>query len=264
MTWVPVGEDRMSRLCATLAALIGFSQLGCSAILNPENSDEVLRCGNADDCLEFEEIAAVVGDKRTQATCAAPGGDGSGDFTEAKENQVCSVTDFQLSCAIKSYGGDESTGNAQSNRIYVQTFTEAINKAGLYIPCAEDRRGSRGCKAKLDSTCDTGLSLNAFGACDVANPEAPAVEPTPDLKALDVRDQFCRSYFWDDDFVCASSGTSNYLCKRCDPAAPIGQGGCAQLYFGGAPSTVYTDHGDAGRPAEANVDKVEFGPFPTP
>lgn len=252
----------MSLLRVTAVAVLAAAftaALGCNFILNPEHSDDILRCGNAIDCEGFDVIASAVASDRLQAKCDAPGGDNAGDISQANENQVCSVVDKEVSCAMKSYGGTEDEGNPGSDRPYVQTYTEAISKSGLYVACAQENMGLQGCKP-MNGLCLNGLQQNANGVCDVPGADLPAYEASAEVKGQDVRDQFCRSYFCDDQFACSHEG-NNYFCRRCDASKPIGEGGCGDLYFNAARSTVYVD---GSCPSRSEVDKTEFGPVPTP
>ncbi|HRI07768.1 MAG TPA: hypothetical protein PKW35_08130 [Nannocystaceae bacterium] len=225
-------------------ALAALTSIGCSAILNPENSDDVLRCGNADECASYPEIAAALDNQRTEAVCSAPGS--SSEFGTSNRDQVCSVTDKPQSCDLTKLNADNPA------RVRAE---EAESSSGVYIACAEANRGKQGCKPKLDNTCDAGLKVNAFGACDSADADHPAVEATADLKGLDVADQFCRSYFCDDAFVC---NADSLLCVRCDPKKALGDGGCAELYVNGALSSVYVE-GEC--PKRAAASTVTVGPL---
>ncbi|MCB9706759.1 MAG: hypothetical protein H6711_33250 [Myxococcales bacterium] len=225
---------------------------GCSAIFNPEKSDDVLRCGNAFDCEGFDEIAAAIDDKRAQAQCNAPG-DGSGsDISQSKENQVCSVVDAEIGC-------DPSSLDLM--HIYRTTYEDVADLSGVYAPCADELKGTLGCKPTLAGTCGAGLEINKFGTCDNEGADA-VVEASQDNKGLDVRDQFCASFFCDESFVCDGSG-SKPLCKRCEDGKPVGEGGCAKIYINGAPSTIYQDVGGSVCESVADTTKVDFGPIPT-
>jgi hypothetical protein len=241
-----------SRVTLVAAVALAAAPLaGCSAIFNPENSDDVLRCGNAVDCEENDVIAEAISSNRVQAQCKSPSSDGGGDISQSNEDQVCSVTDAEVGC-------DPESQNLMHP--YRVLYDAAVGSSGIYTPCAEERRGSLGCKPTLQGMCDTGLETNAFGFCDAPGNENPAVEPDLTLSGVDVRDQYCRSFFCDEAFVCDDSGPKP-VCRRCDPDAAIGEGGCAMLYIAGAPSTIYADPNE-GCEAVAKTDEVDFGPFP--
>ncbi|MEZ4384471.1 MAG: hypothetical protein R3A79_24295 [Nannocystaceae bacterium] len=241
-----------SRVTLVAAVALAAAPLaGCSAIFNPENSDDVLRCGNALECEAHDVIANAVADNRRQAQCKSPASDGSGDISQSNEDQVCSVTDAEIGC-------DPESQNLMHP--YRVIYDAAANSNGIYTTCAEERRGSVGCKPTLQGMCDAGLATNAFGVCDIPESDTPAVEPSSDLAGFDVRDQYCRSFFCDEAFVCDGSGPKP-ICRRCDPDAPIGEGGCAVLYVAGAPSTIYADPNE-GCEDVAKTDEVDFGPLP--
>lgn len=246
---------RATALASLAAGLMGL--LGCNFILNPENSDDILRCGNAIDCEAFDEIAAAIANNRVQARCDAPDGDNMGDISMANENQVCSVVDREISCAMASYGASEESGNSSSDNPYVQKYTEAVTRLGLYVACDMANFGLRGCKP-MNGACGAGLVVNRFGVCDDPAAEVPAVEASVDLKGQDVRDQFCRSYFCSEEFACIRSGES-YACRRCNNDDPLGEGGCGDIYFNGARSSVYVE--DA-CPSASDVKKTSFGEVP--
>ena len=243
----------MSRTRAALVALAALLPAafvfgaGCSAILNPENSDEILRCGNADECVAYDEIAAALESQRTQPACRSKGA--SSEFGASDRDQVCSVVDKEIRCDLAKQNPTDP------GRI---RWDEAQDSTGVYIACAMDKQGSRGCKPKAGNVCDAGLEVNQWGACDAPGANL-AVEPNPEMKGLDVADQFCRSYFCDADvpFACGA----DKICRRCDPTKELGKGGCAELFFSGAPSPVYVDDSC---PPRAAVSTVEIGPLPPP
>ena len=59
-----------------------FAGTGCNFILNPANSDEVVRCKNTTECEQEEKFFEVLGTNRVDAACSAPGG-GGGGFTSS-------------------------------------------------------------------------------------------------------------------------------------------------------------------------------------
>jgi hypothetical protein len=247
-------------LITPLALVVAAAALpGCNFILNPEHSDDILRCGNAIDCEAFPEIADAVSSNRVQANCNAPSSDAGVDISKANENQVCSVVDKEVSCAMASYGGTEDAGNSESDNPYVMAFTTAVSRIGLYVACDVANLGVRGCKP-MNGACGSGLAVNRFGVCDDPNADLLAYEANVELKGQDVRDQFCRSFFCSEEFACAASDDGKtYLCRRCDDKKAIGEGGCGDLYFNGVRSTVYTE---SECPASSEAKKTSFGEVP--
>ncbi len=241
-----------SWLRASLVVLVSAASVaGCSAIFNPENSDDVLRCGNVDDCLADETFAAALQDKRLDAACGAPGsGDG---FSSSNENTVCSTTDKLISC---------DPGSLDQLSDMVVRYNEAVDSNGIYIACQAENLGKQGCKPNMGS-CDAGLAVNDFGVCDDPNNPVPAYEASTSNAGQDVLDQYCRQFYCDDGdgFTCTLSGTDR-LCKRCEPGKPIGEGGCGTMWVNGAPSSVYTAN-DGCDPTQSSLENSEFGPIPS-
>jgi hypothetical protein len=123
---------------------------------------------------------------------------------------------------------------------------------GRYLCTEPDRLGSQGCPARDGGTCDSGLQV-IDGVCNVPGSDAVGLAGK-DLDHQDVLDQFCRSFFCDDTFVCDRD--SGHICVPCDEDAPFGSGGCGTVYIAGAPSCVYTDECDE---ADASADEPHFG-----
>ena len=67
-------------LAATVTAILLGT--GCNFILNPEKSDEVIRCKNTTECEEEPFFFAALNTERFDASCGAPsgGGGGGGDW----------------------------------------------------------------------------------------------------------------------------------------------------------------------------------------
>lgn len=241
-----------SRVTLVAAVALAAAPLaGCSAIFNPENSDDVLRCGNVDDCLADETFAAALQDKRYEAACAAPGN--SDEFGSSNENTVCSTTDKQISC-------DPSQLDQLSD--FVVRYNEAVESNGIYIACQAENLGKRGCKPNVGA-CDAGLTVNDFGVCDDPNSPVPAYEASTSNAGQDVLDQYCRQFYCDDEgdnFTCTNSD-NKLICKRCDPGKPVGEGGCATMWVNGAPSSVYVA-ADGCDPTKSSLENSEFGPLP--
>ncbi len=223
-------------------ALLGLGLgigLGCTAILAPK--DDVETCNNVDDCPPPE-------DGRYEARCVREDTDFDG---------VC-VAGFRsnISCDEGAYGIPE-----QGHPFAVAFDEWATGDRYMFTACTNDPNlaGSQGCPPP----CKDGLSENAFGVCDDDDPSTPpAVQPTSDLVGQDVRDQFCRSFFCDNRFVCDRSNESRPLCVLCDPDKPYGQGGCGDLYIGGAPSCIYQTAAEldaACKAPDVSLDMVSFG-----
>ena len=245
----------LSWLRASLVVLVSAASVaGCSAIFNPENSDDVLRCGNVDDCLADQTFAAALQDKRLEAACAAPGTDAAGgDISESNENTVCSTTDKQISC---------DPGKLDQLSDLVVRYNEAVDSNGIYIACQVENLGKQGCKPSTGA-CEAGLEVNDYGVCDDPNNPIPAYEASSDNAGQDVLDQYCRQFYCDDgsNFTCTVSGGSDRLCKRCDPGKPVSEGGCATMWVNGAPSSVYVA-ADGCDPTKSSLEGSEFGPIP--
>jgi len=85
------------------------------------------------------------------------------------------------------------------------------------------------------------LEVGDEGFC--VDPDEGPGNPTISLRGnsefagQDVLDQFCRSFFCDDSFVCDST---DFTCVKCDPEEPFGEGGCGTVVVAGEPSCVYT------------------------
>jgi hypothetical protein len=231
----------MSRIPAVLAlALVSVAALGssCTAILAPR--DEVQRCGTADDC-------EPTGDNRYVPVCRF--GETDDDLESLEVDKIC-VADFKPSvgCNPGSYTKPDHPFAAASMELGV---------SARYAACdAATQLGTRGCPP-ASGACNDGLAVNDAGLCDDDDPDTPMVVQanTSELVGLDVRDQFCRSFFCDDRFVC---DTSANVCVLCDPADPYGEGGCGEIWIAGARSCVYDD-GNACEGADVTDEKVTFG-----
>ncbi len=229
MTSLPASISALG--CSALALAFGLlsTATGCNFILNPANSDEVIRCKNATECERDSYFAKSLATKRTDASCDAPGS-GGGGFTSSKTNQVCSIIDrTDVSC-------DPTI--LMKGKFY-DAWEQAMMNAGAYTDCPGAMKGSLGCAAKDSGGCNAGLSKNELGVCDDPKSPNPLYNyKSEDLFGQDVKDQHCRSYFCSDEFVCSNAGSSP-KCVRCDPDAEIGQGGCGELALAGKRSTVY-------------------------
>ena len=244
---------------ARAAALVLVSTLGasgCNFIFNPVNSDDVIRCKNTTECEQQETFRDALNTGRLDAACTAPGS-GGGDFTTSKTNQVCSVTDkASVSCGI-----DNLPAGAYQDAL----DAAAADNNALYSVCPNDKRGTLGCPARADGSCDSGLESNVFKTCDDGSGEHPLYAPSDADSFIqqDVRDQHCRSFFCDSEFVCNSN---TQKCQRCNDsitdAKGLGRGACAELALAGARSTVYQSQDElvSSCPDTSKFETTQFGP----
>jgi two-component system NtrC family sensor kinase len=222
---------------------------GCNFILNPANSDEVTRCKNATECEQNDKFAGILANERTDAACKAPA-TGSGSFTSAKNNLVCSIVDkASVSCDAEAFPEDAPL------RI---KYEEATAQPSVYL-CPATAKGTTGCPS-LNGNCDDPKAKpNDFDICDDGSGAFPFAEPTADLVAQDVLDQHCRSYFCDDNFVC----NANKKCVRCRDIDPdetdmIGDGACVDFALAGKVSSIYLDNG-CDDDSVSDADETKFG-----
>jgi two-component system NtrC family sensor kinase len=225
---------------------------GCNFIFNPANSDDVIRCKNATECEQDDLFAEVLSTKRVDAACKAPQS-GSGNFTAAKNNLVCSVIDkASVSCDIAAFDATTPVNMA---------YEEAMEKStSLYNSPCTDKLGTLGCPPKAGA-CDVG-EVNDFEVCDDGSGKFPLFAPNAELFGQDIADQHCRSYFCDDNFVC----NRNKQCVRCDDSDDIddlGDGACAEMAVNGKVSTIYIDN-DCDEGDVSNADKTQFGEVVVP
>jgi len=196
-----------------LLAVAVLAQLGaCTLILTPdEKTDDVERCDTTEDCTPPE-------DGRLQAACIF------GEDQAQASQKVCTVDWATVSC---------STSNTSTAR--GMKYEEAANSVNVYVDCAAENLGKRGCAPEPGVVCESGLEA-VDGICQ--DPNAPrVVAANADNKGLDVKDQYCRFYFCDDRFVCGQGD----LCRPCDPSRDLGEGGCAELWINGEASKIYMD-----------------------
>jgi hypothetical protein len=225
-------------LALALASLGAASSVSCTAILAPR--DDVQRCGTADDC-------EPTGDNRYVPVCRFP--EDSSDLESLEVDKIC-VADFKSSvgCNPGSYTTPDHPFKLAFDDLAV---------ASRYTVCdAETQLGTRGCRP-MGGSCQGGLEVNDVGVCDDTDPDTPmlVIADSSELIGLDVRDQFCRSFFCDDRFVC---DTSANVCVLCDPEQPYGEGGCGEIWYAGARSCVYED-GNACEGPDVTDTKVTFG-----
>ena len=224
----------------TLGAL-GLFSISCTAILAPR--DDVQRCGTADDC-------DLIGDNRYTPVCKFD--DGNLDLDSSQVDKIC-VADFEprVNCDPAAY--------PDPNHVYAAAFAE-LGGSERYLACTEEQRGSQGC-APNGTVCNEGLSVNeASGLCDDGNDDTPVALDgsglSQELVGQDVRDQFCRSFFCDDRFVC--DGRTSF-CVLCDPDRDFGDGGCGEVFIGGARSCAYNSDTSQCANEDASPDNTFFG-----
>lgn len=214
----------LATLLPTLPALAS-----CTLIV-PDASDEVAQCGNPTDC-------PTPDDGRLSALC-----------DNNSEPGVCYTDWKEIACDPSALPADH---------IYPTTFNEV--RSSRYS-CGEFQ-GQQGCPPEPGMGCNSGLTENDDGICDVDGGDAISIGTNDDeLLGQDVSDQFCRSLFCDESFVCKRLDTRNPTCTPCDPNEPFGAGGCGTVYVGGQPSTVYQDVSGGGC-AEGSLNDVVIGPL---
>lgn len=229
----------MSRIPAALALVLtalGAFGVSCTAILAPR--DDVQRCGSADDC-------EPTGDNRYVPACQYD--EDNLDLDPAQVDKVCVATYKNVGCNEANY-----TEPAHPYRVAFDELGDSAN----YVACdSATQLGTLGCRP-MGGACNEGLAVNDAGLCDDTDPNTPMVVEanTQELYGQDVRDQFCRSYFCDDSFVCNTDGN---LCVPCDPDRPFGQGGCGEIYIAGTRSCVYDDDTCVGE--DVTDEDVSFG-----
>lgn len=210
-------------LLLSILSVAGFSVLAsnvaCTLIVNPR--DDVQRCGSSDDC-------EATGDQRYIAECRFDAGS-TVDSTEV--DKICVAAYKPAGCNPDSFVGQNGEDHPLVARI------EEAERSMRYV-CAEESLGLRGCPPSPGVGCGEGLAVNDFGLCDSDDGLSPAFASTS-IEAdvpQDVLDQFCKSFYCEDDFVC---DTETFSCVRCDPDEMPGQGGCGTVFVQGQPSCEY-------------------------
>jgi len=230
---------------ALALATLGMFGVSCTAILAPR--DDVQRCGSADDC-------DPTGDKRYVPACRFD--DENVDLDTSQVDKIC-IAEF------KPNVGCEPSSISNPEHPFRVAFDAAADSA-RYLTCDPDTQlGTMGCPPS-GSACNEGLAVNAVGLCDDNDPATPMAVQVTDVEipsSLDdalgheVRDQFCRSFFCDDRFVC---NLDTNFCTVCDDDKTYGQGGCGEIFIGGARSCVYED-GGACEGSNVSDTTVTFG-----
>ncbi|MCA9718429.1 MAG: hypothetical protein KC468_27410 [Myxococcales bacterium] len=270
---------------SSLAFSVGLG-LGCSLILDPANSDDVVRCTNSTDCEADDNFSLILNaDYRLAAQCANTGA-GGGDIGQSSGQQVCAaIYDQEIGCNGANFDMSLPMGMA-----YAAAAAADVYKAcdGAYVgttgcrPCTENEAdnvnfpdtalaqcialGGPGCVDGGTQVDRAGVKIcvPAEGGDDIypANGEVDGES----LEFQDVFDQHCRSFFCDDTFVC---DRTTFKCVPCDDELPFASGGCGDLYIGGARSTVYLSQDqldgacDPGKAKDSAGAQTEFGPTPT-
>jgi hypothetical protein len=211
--------SRFPAALALVLASLGALGTSCTAILAPR--DDVQRCGTADDC-------EPTGDNRYVPVCKFD--DANVDLDSSQVDKIC-VADFKPSV------GCNPDSITKPDHPFKLVYEELADSARYAVCDAETQLGTRGCPP-MGGSCQGGLAVNDAGLCDDTDPSTPMalLADTEELVGQDVRDQFCRSYFCDDRFVCNSSSN---VCVLCDPEQDYGEGGCGEIWIAGARSCVY-------------------------
>ncbi|PRP92805.1 hypothetical protein ENSA5_47180 [Enhygromyxa salina] len=237
----------MRRFAPVSLLLAGFTISACTAILVPDEDDDgVTRCNTTEDCKEPE-------DTRYTAQCVF------GEGQPENSDKICAAAYDEVNCSPEAYAGDHPFAEAYD----AATSNEA---KAAYGSCIEENRGTRGCAPRPDG-CDAGLEANANNICDDPTEAIPAINPAKvggvEIAGQDVQDQFCRSFFCDEAFVCDTGG-SKPICKPCEAGEEFGTGGCGTLFIQGQPSTVYTSLDSANCDGDLETEDVMFGATPVP
>ncbi len=226
--------SRFRTVSLILATAALGSSLACSLILNPR--DDVQRCDNVDDCETPE-------DSRYQAVCIS---DEAADIDTTQVDQVC-VAEFRVvSCDVMGYEADGEFRALFDSRTSLDYACPAASDPP--VPGVQGCPPEDGCAARLeiiDGICED-------PAAEVSSVNLRSVD---NLRAQDVKDQFCRGFFCDDEYVCNSADGLN-ACERCDPSKPFGEGGCGTVYTQGTPSCVYSSECAA---PDSDVNEPIFG-----
>jgi hypothetical protein len=194
------------------------SGLACTAIFKPR--DNVQRCGTSDDC-------DATGDERHVAACRFDPEHTGLDST--KIDKIC-VAEFKVvSCRAEDWPSQDAEDHP---------FQAKVDECdGIDLACTADKLGTEFCERADGGACEGNLEPNDTGLCVDPDSDEVAVSD-PDFREQAVMDQFCKSFFCEDDWVCDTS-SDRATCVRCDPEAEFGKGGCGLLYANGVPAPVY-------------------------
>src|SRR5688572_28311436 len=226
------------RAHAALLATLGVP--ACSIAFDPERYDDVPRCTWDDDC-------PAPADPRYEHVCTV-----DESYEDPSFPKICSPR-AAVSCDPDDYAY-EST--------FMQRSREAKVRRDRYAAACPELGGVQGCPPG-DTGCDPGLVMHpASGRCDDEDEDTPpAIGPEEVVSGQDVLDQFCRSVYCDQSFVC-HVGTRT--CMPCVLGNGLGNGGCGDLYPGGQRSSVYLDPAQmdaACQGPEGDPEDAAIGPF---
>lgn len=215
---------------------------GCSLMLDPERLDDVERCEYAVDCPESP-------DPRFEFICTTAD-------EQSDAPKICSPRP-SVSC---------DPGDYDYRSEFRTRHREAAAIDGRYVNRCSDLGGVQGCLPK-DGVCNDGLTIHPdTGRCDDDDQSTPvALAPEEDLVRLqDVLDQFCRSMYCSDEFVCDKRDN---VCVRCEFGTSLGRGGCGDLYIDGQRSSIYLSNDamdEACEGEDMSGDEALLGPAPLP
>lgn len=198
---------------AGIVAGIVLGATACAAVLDPTRLDDIDRCDFDHDCPEPDdgryELVCVVSDE-VERDIVFPG--------------ICTPR-AAVSCDPLDYRGSD----------YELLWKDAQS---TLAPLTEARPlGKRGYPPGTDG-CEGGLAPRApKGYCDDADADTlPAVGLDGSNLGQDVRDQFCRSIYCNDRYVCH---TETDECVLCTEGSKVTQAGCRETYIEGERSPVY-------------------------
>ncbi|TPV95880.1 MAG: hypothetical protein B7733_07660 [Myxococcales bacterium FL481] len=203
----------MSRAAALFSVLsLSLGSLACSLTVPGDEQDGVVRCQNVQEC-----PAPSRGD--LEAVC------NWGPSQDQSSPRVC----------WEDYKSETCGDNARN--LDLQRDVKAAMEGDALPGCSDDTAGEPSCPPK-DGECNDDQSPQD-GVCPGPDGEA-AREASDELKGRDISDQFCRSFFCSEDWVCGAVG-STPVCVPCDPEAPVGEGGCGKIYSAGKLAPGYAD-----------------------
>lgn len=233
------------RILTSLLLLGGFAVSACTAILVPDEAlDGVARCNVTDDCPDID-------DNRYVPACVF------GEGQPENSDKICASDFAEIECGEAFYGPDQQ-GNEHP---LTAAWAAADDASSNYVSC--DQNGTLGCRPN-GSSCDGDLEVNRHGTCDEPGNDIPLIDAreagNSEAAGKDMQDQFCRSYFFDERFVCDTS-LSKPVCVVCNNNDAFGEGGCATLYVNGAPSPAY-DPGLKNSDGKVPTTEIEIGDPP--
>jgi hypothetical protein len=202
---------------AILGAVLGGG-LACTAIMTPR--DDVDRCSNKDDC-------PSTGEARFTYECRFE----PIDLDSLNVDKVCVPAFAPQNCAVPM-NPEEPYADLHGKR-----------KRQMYYRACSETPGMQGCRPAPGESCQPGLTPRPEdNICDDDDPNTPPAfgfymaDFDPErFRGQDVKDQYCRNFYCDDEFVC---DTDNQ-CVRCDPNKKLGEGGCGEIYSNGKPMCTY-------------------------